>query len=74
LHGSALNSYIFQAVAWKNDFRAKKEFCWSATEGNLTRYSNDVVAFIKRLTVADLESTLKDYRAYQATIRKRKKG
>jgi hypothetical protein len=73
LHGKPFTTYTFQAIAWKNDFRSKKDFCWSATEGVLTRYSNDVVTFIKRLTAADLDATLKDYRTHQATIRNRKK-
>jgi hypothetical protein len=31
----------------------------------LTRYSQEVVAFVKKLTKADLDAALTDYRSYQ---------
>ena len=63
--GRSLTPYVFQAVAWKYELKSKPQYCWRATEGVLTRYSNDVVSFIKRLTPADIEAALADYRASQ---------
>jgi hypothetical protein len=53
--------------------KSKKEFCWTATGGVLTRYSNDVVTFIKRLTPADLEAIRKYYRVHLSTMMSRRK-
>lgn len=36
-----------------------------AHEGYLTRYSNDTVTWIQRLTVADVEGAIKDYKALE---------
>jgi hypothetical protein len=73
LHGRPFTTYTFQAIVWKHDLKSKKEFCWAATGGVLTRYSNDVITFIKRLTAADLEAILKDYRVHLSTTMSRKK-
>jgi hypothetical protein len=63
LHGHAFTTYTFQVLAWKYGFRENRSYCWRATEGVLTRYSNDVVPFIQRLTAADVQAALTDYRA-----------
>lgn len=64
LHGRKFTSYVFQAIVWKYGIKSQPQYCWQAKEGVLTRYSHDVVDFIKRLTPADLDAALKDYRAY----------
>jgi len=65
LHGQRFTSHTFQAIAWKYDLKRQPQYCWQATGGLLTRYSQDVVALIKKLTKADLEATLTDYRSHQ---------
>lgn len=64
LHGKAFTAHIFQAIAWKYQLKTKPEYCWRAKEGVLTRYSNDVVAWIGALTVAQVDAALTDYRAF----------
>ncbi len=64
LHGKAFTSYGFQAIAWKHGLKDKPQYCWRAREGVLTKYSHDVTAFIKRLSAADVEAALTDYRGY----------
>lgn len=64
LHGSPLNGHVFQAIVWKHELKTKSQYCWQAKQGVLTTYSRDVVAFVKRLTKADVEAALKDYREY----------
>ena len=70
LHGNTFTSYTFQAIAWKHNLKENSQYCWKATEGVLTRYSNDVVTYIKRLSPKDLEAALADYREH---LRKRAK-
>jgi hypothetical protein len=65
LYGKRFTSHCFQAIAWKYELKRQPQYCWQATGGILTRYSQDVVAFVKRLTRADLEAALKDYRSHQ---------
>src|SRR5258708_24728238 len=65
LHGKQFTSFCYQGVAWKYELKRQPQYCWQATGGMLTRYSQDVVAFIKKLTKADIEAALTDYRAHQ---------
>jgi hypothetical protein len=77
LHGSTFSGHVFQAIVWKHELKAKGQYCRQAKEGVLTRYSRDVVAFVKRLTQADVEAALKDYRAHlqgRARAKKTNKG
>jgi hypothetical protein len=69
LHGQRFTSHTFQAIAWKYKLKQQPQYCWQATGGLLTRYSQDVIAFIRRLTKADLEGALSDYRADQRKAR-----
>jgi hypothetical protein len=70
LHGRDFTSYVFQAIAWKHDLKNKPQYCWQATEGVLTRYSNDAVMFVKRLSAADVDAAITDYRK-RLKLRKR---
>lgn len=72
LHGKPFSSHVFQAVAWKHGLKGKLEFCWRAKEGVLTRYSHDVVAWLQRLSSADIENALIDYQKHLSITRKRK--
>lgn len=67
LHGKRFTSYVFQAIAWKHRMKDNPQYCWKAREGVLTRYSNEVVAFIKMLTAADVDAALTDYRNHLRT-------
>ncbi len=64
LYGKRFTSHVFQAIAWKHGLKDKPQYCWRAREGVLTRYSHDVITFIKRLSAADVEAALTDYRRY----------
>lgn len=69
LHGRPTTSHVFQAIAWNHDLKSKPQYCWRAQEGILTRYSNDVVAYIKRLTSADVDKALSAYRTHLRVTR-----
>lgn len=64
LHGKRFSSYTFQAIVWKYNLKKKSQFCWMASEGVLTRYSNDILSFIRGLTVSDVDASLTDYRDF----------
>lgn len=64
LHGKSFTPYTFQAIAWKYGLKAKPEFCWQAKEGVLTRYSNDVVVWLKGLSSGDIDTAVTEYRKY----------
>jgi hypothetical protein len=72
LHGRKFTEHTFQAIAWKHGFKDNPQYCWRASEGVLTRYSNDVVALIQRLTQADVDAALTDYRSYLRSRSKKK--
>lgn len=61
LHGVRFTAHTFQAIVWKYGLREKPSYCWRAAEGVLTKYSNDVIPFIERLTDADVKAALTDY-------------
>jgi hypothetical protein len=65
LHGHPFTSYTFQAIAWKYQLKQQPQYCWQATGGLLTRYSQEVIALMKKVTKADLEAALIDYRMHQ---------
>lgn len=66
LHSEKFTTYTFQAIVWKHDLKSNRLYCWAAKEGVLTRYSRDLIPFIKKLTRADLGAALKDYRVHMS--------
>lgn len=73
LHGKPFTPHIFQSIAWKHELKSKPQFCWKAKEGVLTKYSNDVVTYINRLTAADVEAAVSGYAQHLRTLSPRKK-
>jgi hypothetical protein len=66
LHGKALTSNTFQAIAWKHKLKENPQYCWKLTVGSVVRYSNDIIAFIRRLTAGDVELAIQEYKEYNA--------
>jgi len=73
IHGRRFTSYVFQAIVWKYGFKKNMQYCWRAEEGVLTKYSNDIVPFIKRLTPSELSLALEDYRQYKRSQRQQRR-
>jgi hypothetical protein len=67
LHGKPFTAHTFQAIVWKYGLKDDPRYCWKATEGVLTKYSNDVIQFIQRLTEADVQAAITDYNARSKT-------
>jgi hypothetical protein len=63
----------FQAIAWKFELKAKPQFCWKATEGVLTKYSNDILQFLRGLSKAQIEIAVGDYKDHMRSRARRKK-
>lgn len=73
LHSRRFTSYVFQALVWKYDLKEKPQYCWKAKEGILTRYSNDLVPFINRLSPEEVENAMQEYRRHlQRKARRRR--
>jgi EC042_2821-lke REase/Protein of unknown function (DUF3644) len=62
LHGSKFTSGTFHAIAWKHGVKENPMYCWKASEGGFIRYSQDTVAFFKRLTAGDVDLAKKEYK------------
>ena len=71
LHGIIFNSFTFQAIVWKFKLKDNDEYCWRAREGILTKYSNDLIQFIEKLSQKELSNILSDYRKHRKHKRKR---
>jgi len=71
LHGRTVTTYVLQALVWKHKLKENRTYCWTDARYGYTRYSNDVIPWLKRLTQADLEAALTDYREYQRQRAKR---
>ncbi|MDP8238373.1 MAG: DUF3644 domain-containing protein [Candidatus Hatepunaea meridiana] len=74
LHGINFTSHTFQAILWKYNLKEKRQYCWKDSEGSLTKYSNDIITFIKRLNQNDIETVMHEYRTYRRLKRKQSKA
>ncbi|CAI4032172.1 hypothetical protein DNFV4_02600 [Nitrospira tepida] len=73
LHGREFTGHVFQAIAWKHDLKSKPQYCWKASEGVLTKYSNDVIPYINRLTASEVDSAVSSYRQFLKAQQPKKK-
>ena len=65
LHEMSFTPYTFQAIVWRHQIKENPKFCWRATEGVLTRYSRDIVPWIRGLAAADVQAAINQYRQFQ---------
>lgn len=72
LHSTPVTSYVFPAIVWRHDLASKPQYCWKATEGILTRYPHDTVAFLKSLSEGEVLNAIEDYRRHLRTKNKPK--
>lgn len=59
---SGMTSHTFQAIVYAHNLKQNAMFCWDAKEGNLTRWSPEVVKYITRLTADEVGVSLSKYR------------
>ena len=72
LHDRYSSRFVFQAVSWKYSLNTMPHLCWKATEGVLTKYSNDVIQWLKTLTKKDIEVAMQEYKEHLVNARKKK--
>jgi hypothetical protein len=70
LHGRRFTTNTFQAICYKFKFKEDAKYCWKAIEGNLTKYSNDLVQRIKSLTDLEIQEAIAAYKAFTKARRK----
>lgn len=70
LHGQRFTSHTFQALMWQYKLKDDPRYCWQAAEGILTKYSRDVIAWIKRLSEQDVQTAVSNYKQYHQECRK----
>lgn len=64
--------YTFAAIVWKHSIKSNPQYCWEAEEGILTKYSRDVISWLKTLKSDDIDSAIIAYRHHLKEKRKKK--
>lgn len=73
LAGIKFSTYTFQAIVWKYDIKNKPHMCWRSDTGELTRYSAETPAFLRRLTSEEIQTALNGYKEHQRRKRRSRK-
>jgi hypothetical protein len=63
-HEIMINQFVFQSLIWKYNIKERSNMCWIADEGCLIKYSNEIVAFIKKLSEKEIVDAIADYKAF----------
>lgn len=64
--GRGVSSYTFQAVVWRFQLRDKAEMFWQDQRRVLSKWwSPEVVIYVNRLSKAQIEEAVADYREYR---------
>ena len=74
LHGRRFTGWSFTAVQLHLDLRSKAHLCYRDEEVALTRWSPEVVAVIRRLTLDEFEMARASYLAHLREARERRKA
>ena len=70
VNGVPFTSYTFQAIVWKYGIKEKEQYCWHNKNTNTYQYSNDLIAWLKKLTAEEIQMALQEYRQYMQKRRK----
>lgn len=63
LNGEKFTPYTFQAICFKFKLKEDPRYCWRSNEGDLTRYSNEIILKIKSLKKQEVAGSLESYRS-----------
>jgi hypothetical protein len=72
LHGRRFTSYTFEAIIWHNKIKENPRLCWISGEGILTKYSKEIIAFIKRLSKNQVDGSISAYKEHLRARSRRK--
>lgn len=62
-----INSYEFQAIAYKHKFKENKLLCWRSKKGGSPRYSSKVIELINGLSDQEISTAKEDYKNKETT-------
>lgn len=65
LNGVKFTQHTFEAIAWHQGIKTKPHLCWRSNVGEITRYSQEMIAFLKKLTSSDIDAAITAYRQRQ---------
>lgn len=60
--GRLLTQYPFRAIGYHHQVKSKPKWCWCDQSGVVTRYSQQYIQFLKRLSEAEVDAAIKAYR------------
>lgn len=69
LQGVSFTTHTCQAIVWKYRIKRNLQYCWIDKQGYPVRYSNDLIALMKRLSASEIQEALADYREHQRLLR-----
>lgn len=72
LHGIPFTSFTLQAISWNYDFINKPHFYWRPSAGGVIQYSEEVPAFIRKISRNQLEKVVAEYKIYRRSKRELK--
>lgn len=63
-NGKPMSKYTFRAILYKYDLKNNPNLVWVASEGVLTKYSRDIIPWIKRLSGDEISLAVKGYKTF----------
>jgi len=74
LHNQPFTSHTFESVIWHNKVKENSRLCWRSEEGVLTKYSKEVIAFIRGLSKKQINDAVSAYKEHMRARSRRKKA
>lgn len=59
-----INSYSFQAIAYKYQLKENEKYCWRSRKGGSPRYSVNVIPYLNQLTNENIKIAKEEYTAH----------
>jgi EC042_2821-lke REase len=63
LRGLKFNSYVFDAIVWRNKIKEQDTFCWKNENSGTFQYSQQLITHLKNMTKEQIEESLEAYKA-----------
>jgi hypothetical protein len=74
LGGRRFTQHVFQALVWKHELKKQARYCWIAEEGVLTKYSRDVIPFLKQIPSSEVDRAIAEYSEHLKRERSRRRS
>ena len=66
-------TFTLQAIVWEYDIKNKAHLYWRPDKGGTIQYSSEIVHFINRLSLNELESAINGYKEFRSERRLRRR-